>query len=81
MLTHPTLDQLHRLGLIGMVKAFGDLEASAEAPTLSHPEWLGHHNGSESGCLGNCRWQRKKALSRQSSPCVDLPARRPVCPC
>jgi DNA replication protein DnaC len=40
MLTHPTLDQLHHLGLIGMAKAFGDLEASAEAPTLSHPEWL-----------------------------------------
>ena len=24
MLTHPTLDQLHQLGLLGMAKAFAD---------------------------------------------------------
>jgi DNA replication protein DnaC len=40
MLTHPTLDQLHQLGLIGMAKAFGEAEASDEAAALSHPEWL-----------------------------------------
>lgn len=40
MLTHPTLDQLHRLGLYGMAKAFAEAEASAEAAALTHPEWL-----------------------------------------
>jgi DNA replication protein DnaC len=40
MLTHPTLDQLHQLGLLGMAKAFGDVEASGEAAALTHPEWL-----------------------------------------
>ena len=40
MLTHPTLDQLHQLGLIGMAKAFAEVQASAEAPALTHPEWL-----------------------------------------
>ena len=41
MLTHPTLDLLHQLGLNGMAKAFGEIEASGEATTLTHPEWLG----------------------------------------
>ena len=40
MLTHPTLDLLHQLGLNGMAKAFGEIEASAETTTLTHPEWL-----------------------------------------
>ena len=40
LLTHPTLDLLHQLGLNGMAKAFGEIEASAEATTLTHPEWL-----------------------------------------
>ena len=28
MLTHPTLDQLHQLGLAGMARAFTELEAN-----------------------------------------------------
>ena len=40
MLTHPTLDLLRQLGLNGMAKAFGEIEASGEATTLTHPEWL-----------------------------------------
>jgi hypothetical protein len=40
LLTHPTLDLLHQLGLKGMAKAFAEVEASAEATTLTHPEWL-----------------------------------------
>jgi len=28
LLTHPTLDLLHQLGLNGMAKAFGEIEAS-----------------------------------------------------
>ena len=41
MLTHPTLDQLGQLGLPGMAQAFAELEASGEAATLSHADWLG----------------------------------------
>ncbi|MBV8090158.1 MAG: IstB-like ATP-binding domain-containing protein, partial [Alphaproteobacteria bacterium] len=41
MLTHPTLDQLNQLGLLGMAQAFGELEAASDAATLSHAEWLG----------------------------------------
>ena len=40
MLTHPTLDQLHALGLHGMAKAFADIETSGEANGLGHAEWL-----------------------------------------
>jgi len=41
MLTHPTLDQLHQLGLFGMASAFDEITASDQAATLSFPEWLG----------------------------------------
>jgi DNA replication protein DnaC len=41
VLTHPMLDQLTQLGLSGMTQAFAELEASGEAATLSHADWLG----------------------------------------
>jgi len=41
VLTHPTLDQLNQLGLPGMAQAFAELEASGDAATLSHADWLG----------------------------------------
>jgi DNA replication protein DnaC len=41
LLTHPTLDQLNRLGLLGMAQAFAELEAAGDAATLSHADWLG----------------------------------------
>jgi DNA replication protein DnaC len=40
MLTHPTLDQLHALGLHGMAKGFKELAGNDEARSLEHPEWL-----------------------------------------
>jgi DNA replication protein DnaC len=40
LLTHPTLDQLHALGLHGMAKAFVDIEAGGDAASLGHAEWL-----------------------------------------
>lgn len=40
MLTHPTLDRLNALGLHGMAKAFADIEATGEAASLGHAEWL-----------------------------------------
>ena len=41
MLTHPTLDQLHTLGLYGMAKAFTELDKHGDTPQLAHAEWLG----------------------------------------
>ena len=41
VLTHPMLDQLAQLGLSGMAQAFAELEASDEAATLTHADWLG----------------------------------------
>jgi DNA replication protein DnaC len=41
MLTHPTLDQLKQLDLHGMAQAFTEIQASGEAVTLSHGDWLG----------------------------------------
>ena len=41
MLTHPTIDQLHQLGLTGMARAFTELEANPQSAELSHAEWLG----------------------------------------
>ena len=41
MLKHPTLDQLHALGLNGMAKAFVEIAANGQADGLGHHEWLG----------------------------------------
>jgi DNA replication protein DnaC len=41
MLTHPTLDLLHELGLPGMAKAFKAMADNSEAQGLGHAEWLG----------------------------------------
>jgi DNA replication protein DnaC len=40
MLIHPTIDQLHSLGLHGMAKAFNELAANDEAAGLGHADWL-----------------------------------------
>ena len=40
MLAHPTLDQLHALGLYGMAKAFTDVTLNDEAKGLGHADWL-----------------------------------------
>jgi DNA replication protein DnaC len=40
VLTHPTIDQMHQLGLAGMVRAFAELEANPQSADLSHAEWL-----------------------------------------
>jgi len=41
MLTHPTLDQLHQLGLAGMARAFTELQSNPQAAELDLAEWLG----------------------------------------
>ena len=41
MLTHPTLNLLHDLGLHGVAKGFKELEQNTETHALQHGEWLG----------------------------------------
>ena len=41
MLTHPTLDLLHKLGLYGLAKGFQSLEGQSESAALPHAEWFG----------------------------------------
>ena len=40
MLTHPTVDQLVKLGLAGMARAFTELQDNPSAAGLGHAEWL-----------------------------------------
>jgi DNA replication protein DnaC len=40
LLKHPTLDQLHALGLYGMAKAFTELAETDEAKGLDRHDWL-----------------------------------------
>ena len=40
MLTHPTVDQLVKLGLGGMARAFAELQDNQSAASLGHAEWL-----------------------------------------
>ena len=57
MLKHPTLDQLHTLGLYGMAKAFADLAAAGQAKDLAHADWLALLLDREAS------WRRDKRLT------------------
>lgn len=78
MLKHPTLDQLHALGLYGMAKAFVENVAN-EADSLSHAEWLGLLLDRETS------WRRDKRLAarlrvaklRQQACVEDIDYRSP----
>lgn len=39
-MTHPTIDQLVKLGLAGMARAFTELQDNQSATALGHAEWL-----------------------------------------
>jgi DNA replication protein DnaC len=41
LLAHPTIEQLHQLGLAGMARAFAELEVNPTSAALSHAELLG----------------------------------------
>ena len=61
MLRHPTLDQLHALGLHGMAKAFADL-ADVDGPKdLVHADWLALLLDKE------ISWRRDKRLAARLS--------------
>lgn len=80
MLTHPTLDLLHQLGLAGMAKAFGEIEASAETAAVTHPEWLASLLDQEASYRHD-RWLharlRYARLRHQAVEDVDYRAARP----
>ena len=79
MLKHPTLDQLHALGLHGMAKAFVEIGAGGQPDSLGHHEWLGLLLDRESS------WRRDKRLSarlriaklRHSAAIEDVDYRSP----
>ena len=70
MLTHPTLDLLHDLGLHGMAKGFKALEQNTEARNMP--------NGSLSCLNTNRRCAGRSASRRAPKPrvCVTTPASR-----
>jgi DNA replication protein DnaC len=72
LLKHPTLDQLHALGLHGMAKAFVEMAASDEAGGLSHPEWLGLLLDREASLRQDKRMAaRLRAAKLRQQACVE----------
>ncbi len=61
MLKHPTLDQLHALGLHGMAKAFAELADADGAKDLIHADWLALLLDKE------ISWRRDKRLAARLS--------------
>jgi DNA replication protein DnaC len=57
LLKHPTLDQLHVLGLYGMAKAFVELGQTDEAKELDRHDWLALLLDREAS------WRRDKRLT------------------
>jgi DNA replication protein DnaC len=79
MLTHPTLNLLHELGLHGMAKGFKELDANPEAASLSHAEWLALLLDHELTLRRQKRFEArsKQARLRQSACVEDVDYRRP----
>jgi DNA replication protein DnaC len=79
MLSHPTLDQLHALGLHGMAKGFKDLVAQPEASSLDHAEWLGLLLDQEVTLRRQKRFESRAraAKLRQSASIEDADYRTP----
>src|SRR5439155_22335789 len=66
MLTHPTLDQLNQLGLLGMAKAFGEAETSAGRRRRS-PIW-----NSWLSCSTEPRSSSKSSCSSAGAACSPI---------
>jgi hypothetical protein len=56
LLKHPTLDQLHTLGLYGMAKAFADITTADQAKDLPHADWLALLLDRETSSPGGSPW-------------------------
>lgn len=74
MLTHPTLDQLHDLGLHGMAKGFKDLGAHPETASLDHAAWLALLLDHETTLRRQKRFERlaRVAKLRQAATVEDI---------
>jgi DNA replication protein DnaC len=68
MLSHPTLDILHALGLHGMAKGFKTIDANAEARALDHAEWLGLILDHEVTLRRNKRFEARARAARLRHP-------------
>ncbi len=79
MLKHPTLDQLHALGLHGMAKAFAEIAAGGEADGLGHPEWLGLLLDREASLRQDKRFAARLRIAklRQQASVEDIDYRSP----
>ena len=72
MLTHPTLDLLHSLGLHGMAKGFKDFDAQPEARSLEHAEWLALLLEHEKTLRQQKRFEsRARAAKLRHAACVE----------
>jgi len=72
MLAHPTLEQLHALGLHGLAKGFKELEQKSEARGLEHAEWLGLLLEYETTLRRQKRFEtRARAARLRHSACVE----------
>src|SRR5271154_4540650 len=74
MLSHPTLDTLHELGLHGCARGFKELDANPSAATLSHAEWLAILLEHEATLRRNKRFEarEKRAKLRQNATVEDV---------
>jgi DNA replication protein DnaC len=74
MLTHPTLDQLHDLGLHGMAKGFKDLAAQPDSASLDHAAWLALLLDHEATLRRQKRFERRARVAklRQEASIEDV---------
>ena len=68
MLSHPTLDLLHELGLSGMASGFTALDANPEARALGHAEWLGLLLDHEATARRQKRFETRARAARLRHP-------------
>ena len=72
MLTHPTLEQLHALGLHGMAKGFKELDGNPEARALDHSAWLALLLEHETTWRRQKRYEaRARAARLRQSACIE----------
>ncbi len=64
MLTHPTLDQMHILGLAGMAAAWRDIAEQDSARELSREDWLGLMLDREITCRADRRLTNRLANAK-----------------
>ncbi|MDE8347654.1 MAG: IS21-like element helper ATPase IstB [Acidocella sp.] len=74
MLSHPTLDQLHDLGLHGMAKGFKDLAAQPDSASLDHAAWLALLLDHEATLRRQKRFERRARVAklRQEASIEDV---------